>query len=187
MRNEKNLTGFGRMFQTHIARIEVALRCGKDVSCYIKTLSMKPADAVNDCRKYIKDIDKWSQDEQMGLLEGEIERAMLELGKLGAAASGTTEAMLDAAKTDDRMIRQSILLALPKVAKVPCDYVRGQAQHRDQGGRRQDDGRRARPRDRRCSRNYFSWAGGRKPTKKDDGGGAAWQRRRGGEAAVARS
>lgn len=171
VRNEKNLTGFGRLFQAHTARIVVAQRCGKDVSCYIKTLSMKPADAVNDCRKYIKDVDKWSPDEQMGLLEGEIERAMLELGKLGAAASGTTEAMLDAAKTDDRIIRQSILLALPKVAKVPCDSCEDKLNIAIKAGAGKMTVA-ALELDTEMLANYFSWAGGRKPTKKDDGGGA---------------
>ena len=49
-----------------------------------------------------------------------MERAVLEIGKRGAKAQGLTSALLDQVATDQRTIRQSILLALPKIAKLPC-------------------------------------------------------------------
>jgi hypothetical protein len=169
-RNEKALIGFGRLFEAHTARIVVAQRCGKNVDCYIKTLKMKPEDAANDCAKYIKDLKDWGPDDKLSLLEAEIERAMLELGKMGAAAAGTANDMLDAAKSDDRIIRQSVLLALPKVAKVPCDVCEDKLDVALKAG----EGKvtvQALQLDTQMLRNYFSWAGGNKPKPKDDSGG----------------
>src|ERR1043165_9994832 len=108
------------MFQTHIARIEVALRCKQDLNCYAGTLKLTPEDSAKNLTPYIKDIKDWTKDEKLGLLEGEVERAMLELGKQGQKANAFQAQLLDAAKSDDRLIRQSILLALPKIAKGPC-------------------------------------------------------------------
>src|SRR5262249_6733886 len=48
------------------------------------------------------------------------ERALLELGKLGEGATGQTDALLAGAETTERFVRQGILLALPRVAKLPC-------------------------------------------------------------------
>jgi len=45
---------------------------------------------------------------------------MLEIGKRGAAAEALTGPLLDAASSTDPVVRQSILFALPKIAKLPC-------------------------------------------------------------------
>jgi len=112
--------GFARMFQTHIARIAVALRCKDDLGCFAKTLALAPPDAAKPLATYIKDLDQWTVDEKLGLLEATVERALLELGKAGDKAAAYTELLLDHASSEDRLIRQSILLALPKIAKQPC-------------------------------------------------------------------
>jgi hypothetical protein len=112
--------GFARMFQTHIARIAIALRCKDDLGCFAKTLALAPPDAAKPLATYIKDLDQWTVDEKLGLLEATVERALLELGKAGDKAAAYTELLLDHAASEDRLIRQSILLALPKIAKQPC-------------------------------------------------------------------
>jgi len=111
---------FARMFQYHIARIQTGIRCKDDLGCYADTLGMKPDDARRHVASYIPDLDAWTEDEALHLLEGTIERAMLELGKRGQAASRYTDRLLDHARSDNRTIRQSILLALPKIASIPC-------------------------------------------------------------------
>lgn len=116
----KAYKGYARMFQTHIARIEVAIRCQQDLNCYAATLKLTPDEAAKNVGKYIKDISSWTDDEKKGLVEANVERAMLEIAKAGDKASGLVETLLDAAKSDVRLIRQSILLALPKIAKSPC-------------------------------------------------------------------
>ena len=116
----KAYKGYARMFQTHIARIEIAIRCKQDLQCYAASLKLKPEEAAKNNAKYIKDIKDWTDDEKKGLVEAGVERAMLEIGKAGPKASGLTDTLLDAAKSDVRLVRQSVLLALPKVAKLPC-------------------------------------------------------------------
>lgn len=157
---------FARMFQTHIARIEVAIRCKQDMNCYAATLKSTPDEAAKNCTPYIKDIKDWTKDEKLGLLEGEVERAMLELGKMGQKATGLTDALLDAAKSDDRLIRQSILLALPKVAKVPCSNCEAKLDAAIKAG----EGKTTLGDlnlETTMLRNYFAWAGGKTPSSPD--------------------
>jgi hypothetical protein len=116
----KAYVGFARLFQTHIARIVIARRCKDDVACYAASLSIKPADAASHVATFIKDLDQWTEDDKLGLVEASIDRAMLELGKRGAKASAVVDVLLDSAKSDNRIIRQAILLALPKIATLPC-------------------------------------------------------------------
>jgi hypothetical protein len=154
---------YARMFQTHIARIEVAIRCKSDMNCYAGTLKETGDDAAKNCTPYIKDIKDWTKDEKLGLLEGEVERAMLEIGKQGQKAANLTDALLDAAKSDDRLIRQSILLALPKIAKVPCDNCEKKLDAAIKAG----EGKSTLGDlnlETTMLRNYFAWAGGKTPS-----------------------
>lgn len=164
-RDAKNLKSFGRLFQMHTGRIVVAMICKKDVECYAKRLSMKPDDAANDCKDYIKDIKDWTPEEKMGLLEAEIERSMLEIGKAGQSATGLTNKLLDAAKSDDRLIRQSVLLALPKIAKVPCPECEAKLDAAVQAGQGKTTITDL-VLETTMLRNYFAWAGGNTPHKK---------------------
>jgi len=182
----KAYKGYARMFQTHIARIEIAIRCNVTVdnkgttrkatdaemiACYAASLKLKPAEAAANVGKYIKDIKEWTKDEQLGLLEANIERAMLEIGKRGPAASGLTETLLDSATSDDRIVRQSILLALPKIAKVPCNDCETKLQAAIKAG----EGKTTLGDlnlETTMMKNYFGWAGGKTPSStsadKDD-------------------
>ena len=88
---------------------------------------------------------------------------MLEIGKMGAKASDKTEILLDAAKSDDRLIRQSILLALPKVAKVPCNTCEAKLDAAIKAG----EGKSTLGDlnlETTMLRNYFAWAGGKTPS-----------------------
>lgn len=116
----KAYKGYARMFQTHIARIEIAIRCKQDLKCYAKSLELKPEESAKNVAQYISDIKDWTADEKKGLVEANVERAMLEIGKAGPKAADLTDTLLDAAKSDVRLVRQSVLLALPKIAKIPC-------------------------------------------------------------------
>jgi len=155
----KAYKGYARMFQTHIARIEVALRCKNDLTCYAGTLKQSPDDSAKFLSRYIRDIGEWTKDEKLGLLEGEVERAMLEIGKQESKAAGLTDTLLDAAKSDDRLVRQSILLALPKIAKVPCNSCEAKLEAAIKAG----EGKSTLGDlnlETTMLRNYFSWAGG---------------------------
>ena len=160
---------YARMFQTHIARIEVAIRCGNDMNCYAGTLKLAadmktgPDLAATNLKPYIKDVKDWTKEEKTGLLEGEVERAMLELGKQGQKAGALTDALLDAAKSDDRLIRQSILLALPKIAKVPCSNCEAKLDEAIKAGAGKTTLGDLNL-ETTMLRNYFAWAGGKTPS-----------------------
>ncbi|MBP6628929.1 MAG: HEAT repeat domain-containing protein [Kofleriaceae bacterium] len=117
--------GYQRGFQTHIARIEIAIRCKGKPECFAGAFTAKPDEVAAKVAPHIKDIKDWTADEKIGLVTSQIERAALELGKMGTKASGQLGALLTAAQSDDRVIRQSVLLALPKVAPKPCNDCLG--------------------------------------------------------------
>lgn len=168
----KAYKGYARMFQTHIARIAVAIRCKGDQSCFVATLKETPEQAATHCGTYIRDLDQWTKDEKLGLLEGQVERAMLELGKQGQKASAHTDTLLDAAKSDDRLVRQSILLALPKVAKVPCANCEAKLDAAIKAG----EGKSTLGDlnlETTMLRNYFAWAGGKTPSAPTEAAPAA--------------
>jgi hypothetical protein len=167
----KAYKGYARMFQTHIARIEIAIRCKQDINCYAGSLKLKPEEAARNNAPYIKDIKDWTKDEQLGLVEANVERAMLEIGKRGAKAAALTDTLLDNAKSDNRLIRQSILLALPKIAAVPCANCETKLQAAIRAG----EGKTTLGDlnlETTMMKNYFGWAGGRTPSRapaeKDD-------------------
>ncbi len=169
-RAAKDYKSFARMFQTHIGRIEIAIRCKQDVNCYAASLTLKPEDAAKNNALYIKDIKDWTKDEQLGLVEANVERAMLEIGKRAGKDAKLTDLLLDNAKSDNRLIRQSVLLALPKIAAVPCANCEAKLQVAIKAG----EGKTTLTDlnlDTTMMKNYFGWAGGKTPSapsEKDD-------------------
>ncbi|HWU89335.1 MAG TPA: hypothetical protein VN253_18860 [Kofleriaceae bacterium] len=155
---------FARVFEEHIARIQTGIRCKDDLECYAATLKMKPEDAKPYVKAYISDIDTFTKEEMVRLLEGNVERAMLELGKRGQKASKYTDLLLDNAKSDNRIIRQSILLALPKVAAVPCANCEAKLDAALKAGEGKNMLKDLQL-ETTMMRNYFSWAGGKTPSK----------------------
>src|SRR5262249_14797191 len=85
-----------------VQRIEIAVECKQDAACYAKTLPPT------------------TKDFRAGGGLARAERALLELGKMGERAKGQADALLAGADTSERFVRQGILLALPRVAGVPC-------------------------------------------------------------------
>ncbi len=161
----KSYKQYARMFQTHIARIEIAIRCKDDTKCYVGALQLvgKGDEVAKNNAAYIKDINDWTKEEKAGLVEANIERAMLEVGKKGAKAGEYTDTLLDNAKSDNRLVRQSILLALPKVAKIPCNVCEAKLEAAFKAG----EGKTTLgdlQLETQMLRNYFSWAGGKTPT-----------------------
>jgi hypothetical protein len=154
---------YARMFQTHIARVEVAIRCKQDLNCYAASLKLTPAAAASNNAPYIKDIKEWTPDDQLGLVEASVERAMLQIGKRGKQASSLTGTLLDNAKSDNRIIRQSVLLALPKIAQIPCADCEAKLQAAIRAG----EGKSALLElnlETTMMKNYFGWAGGKTPS-----------------------
>jgi hypothetical protein len=76
----------------------------------------------------VTDASAWTAAERKELVDAEIERAVLELRRTGRAASGQVPALLAQIATperlDDRLVREAVLLALPRIAALPCDACR---------------------------------------------------------------
>lgn len=166
-RNAKDRHSYQRSFQSHIARIEIAMRCKGDAAeaCYAASLKAKPEEVIGRLGAYIKDFKDWTPDEKAMLVSSQIERAMLELGKLGQKAGGQKKLLLDTVKSDDRITRQSILLALPKVVKVPCDDCEAKLDEAIKAGAGKSTMTELNDQTEML-RNYFSWAGGKAPSSK---------------------
>lgn len=163
-RTAKQRQGIARTFQTHIARIEIAMRCKDDVSCYTGTLKAKTEDVVAKLGPHIKDFKSWTEEEKAALPAVQVERAMLEVGKRGQKAAGQAATLLEATKSDNFLIRQSILLALPKVVKVPCEDCEPKLDEALKAGAGKSTLADLNL-ETEMLRNYFSWAGGRTPGK----------------------
>lgn len=162
-----------RGLELHIARVEIALYCKKDPACYAKTLDAAMAKTEADklaaaevigkrLQKYIKTWSDWSDDDKKDVIAAQVERGMLELGKLGAAGADQVTTLLNAVTSDDRIVRQSILLALPKIAKLPCTECETKLDEAVKAG----EGKTTMGDlnvETMILRNYFSWAGGNKP------------------------
>lgn len=112
--------GYARMFQTHVARIEIAIRCKADLPCYGASLIQTVAETEAHVAPHIPGVARWTAEEKAGLVEAASERAMLELAKQGSAASELVPVLLESVGTERRMTREAILLALPRIAKLPC-------------------------------------------------------------------
>ena len=160
----KGYRRFARLFEEHIARIQTGIRCKDDLDCYAATLKLKPEDTKQYVKNYIKDIESFTKEELVKLLEGNVERAMLELGKRGQKAGKYTDLLLDNAKSDNRIIRQSILLALPKIATIPCANCEAKLDAALKAGEGKNMLRDLQL-ETTMMRNYFSWAGGKTPSK----------------------
>ncbi len=164
----KGYTSFARMFLSHIARIEVGIRCGDKLQCYADTLKLTVEQSEKNLAPYLAGFpgDKladWTKDQKQAILEANIERGMLELGKRGQEASQFTDLLLDKAKAKERLIRQSILLALPKIAKIPCASCEAKLDEVIKSGTG-DPALNELNTETTMMRNYFGWAGGKTPT-----------------------
>ncbi len=153
----KAYRGFQRLFETHAARIEIAMHCKDDPACYVATLVPVPTEPDKDADGNPKlgpdgkpklkapdiqtkckadwaavsprlkaasaeiEVAKYTDEEKLEVCIAQIERALLELGKMGPKAkSAALEILLYNVSSDDRLVRQSILLTLPKVAGKEC-------------------------------------------------------------------
>jgi hypothetical protein len=144
----KAYRGYQRLFETHAARIEIAMHCKDDMACYAKTLVPVPAEEKDEagnvkrpkppdigakCKADWADISarlkaansdievaKYTDEEKEEVCIAQIERALLEISKAGKKASATLPILLYNVSSDDRLVRQSILLTLPKVADKNC-------------------------------------------------------------------
>jgi len=158
----KGYKGYQRGFENHIARVEIAVRCKGDAKCYAATFDAKPADVYKELRDggYLdaKDDKEWTDDDKQELQIAQIERAVVELRRMGEKARPFLPTLLDKAVSTDRLIRQVILLALPKVAPLPCPDCETKLDDAIKAGQGKQELSELNY-ETQLVRNYFSWAG----------------------------
>ena len=116
------LTSFQRGFEQHLARAYVGIKCKKNVDCYIGMLDKTP-EQIRDIigKELIPDFDKWKKTEKEALRVAAIERACLELGKMGKKANKARDALLKHAGSKTMVVREAVYLALPRIVAAPCE------------------------------------------------------------------
>lgn len=163
----KGYMGYQRGFENHIARIEIAIHCDGKMECLMGAFDAKPEDIYGRLKKggYIEVTDEkaWTDEDKVALKTAQIERAVLEIRKLGAKASAQTGPLLDKAASkafvDDRLVRQSILLTLPRIAALPCKECVAKLDEAIAAGQGKQELNELNY-ETQLVRNYFSWAGG---------------------------
>lgn len=115
--------GFAREYEQHRTRARAGVVCGKDLACYQELLKLDAKGVVAKLkipnhRGAGEDMKK--QDMQTYRIAA-LERALLEIAKMGKDATPAFEDLLTHAESTDRIIRQGVLLALVQVAPDPCD------------------------------------------------------------------
>jgi hypothetical protein len=110
--------GFARMFQTHVARVELASRCAADTSCYAAAVSLDANAAVALVTPLLPGVETWTEEQKQGLIEAYADRALLELGK--RKATDQLDAVLAGLASENRLVREAILRVLPHLAPSPC-------------------------------------------------------------------
>ncbi len=114
--------GYQRTFETHIARIEIAVHCNAKpdpLACRVGTLKQTGDEVLARLKPYINTAGYTDADKK-DLVGAQIERAILDLGKAGRKADPILAELLDGVKSKDRLTRESVLLALPKIADKGC-------------------------------------------------------------------
>jgi hypothetical protein len=149
---------FQRTFEQNLARAHVGTLCKKDPMCYAGILDKSVEDLGKDLGKYIKDWKNWSESEKKDLQVASIDRALLELRKMGAKARPVADKLLERVESTERITRQGILLALVKIVELPCDKCvtrleEVMASQKDQSTLQ------ALTVETEATRNFFLWAG----------------------------
>jgi hypothetical protein len=109
-----------RDFQMHIARVELAIRCNEDLACFAASFRVTPDEAARHVQPYLEGVSGWSMEDKRELMAAAADRAALELGKRAPQAQEHLAAVIDQVATEHDALRQSILFALSKIAKLPC-------------------------------------------------------------------
>lgn len=112
--------GFARMFQNHMARIELGIACKAEPRCLVGVLDKTPAEVVARMKPYLPDVDTWTAEDQQALWVATVDRGLIDLSKRGTAKPEVLDKLLAHAGTTERVVRQAILIALAKAAPRPC-------------------------------------------------------------------
>ena len=154
--------GYQRGFENHIARIEIAIHCDGKAECLVGAFDAKPDDVFNRLKKgdYIdvRSDKDWTEDDRKELVVAQIERAVVELRRMGEKARPQLPKLLDMTASPDRLIRQVILLSLARIAPRPCPDCETKLDAAIKAGQGKQELADLNY-ETELVRNYFSWAG----------------------------
>ncbi|MCG8420835.1 MAG: hypothetical protein MJE77_23180 [Proteobacteria bacterium] len=149
---------FQRTFEQNLVRAHVGVQCKSDPACYVGILDKAPDELGKRLSNYLDDWKDWTQNDKAALKIAAIERALLELAKMGERAQSVIDKILAEVESTERVIRQGCLLVMMQTAQLPCKKCVDRLneiidQQKEQTTLRQltDEAR--------AARNYFLWAG----------------------------
>lgn len=120
MADYQGYTNSQRLFEQHLARAVIGIDCGAKASCYTEYLSMPTTTIIERIAKFYPGAKKIEGQARSHTALAAQERALIELAKLGAKARGALPQVLAKADKTERVIREAVLMALPKIAPTPC-------------------------------------------------------------------
>lgn len=109
-----------RMLAALIARAYPGVACKKDVACYQQMLEHDDDRLATDILEVIPEGEKLAAADRDALPNAMRERALLELAKLGRDSAPAVDAILEVAKSNERLVRLASLKALVAAAERPC-------------------------------------------------------------------
>jgi HEAT repeat protein len=149
---------YQRVFEQDLARAQTGVRCKQDPQCYGKVLDETGDEIGKTLSTHIKDLNKWSSEEKLGLKIAAAERALFELMKMGEKGRPVFDQLLKHVESSERIMRQGTLLAMVHTAELPC----GKCVERLEAviELQKDETTLAElTADTQAVRNYFLWAG----------------------------
>ena len=115
------------LFWQHKVRALVGVKCGDDVKCYLAMLAAPSETIITEFKipapiKLAKDDkDEIPKALREAYQMAAQERALMEIAKMGPKAAEALPTLLKLADSTDRLVREGVMLALVRVAKIPCN------------------------------------------------------------------
>lgn len=109
-------------FEQYKTRARVGIDCRGDVKCYVKFLSMTPDQVLEELK--VPGRDKMKRNLKNAHRIAALERALLDLRKMGPAAKDAVPKLLELAKSTEHIIRDGVLLAMVKITGRDCAKCR---------------------------------------------------------------
>ncbi len=116
--------GFAREYEQHRTRAQAAVVCAGKLACYqeLLTLDAKGVIAKLKVPNHRRDQSKPMKKQDMQTYRiAALERALLDIAKMGKKAAPAFDDLLKHAESTDRIVRQGVLLALVQVSPTPCN------------------------------------------------------------------
>ncbi len=113
--------GFAREYEQHRTRARAGVVCKNNVACYQELLTLDAKAIVAKLKIPNHRVGDMKKQDMQTYRIAALERALLEIAKMGKAAEPAFKDLLKHAESTERIVRQGVLLALVQVAPSPCN------------------------------------------------------------------